>query len=214
MTPSTETHKKRAGPTQQGDQTMIWDNTQTSNDDINSMTASAEACLAMGMKYCIGHGVAQNNVAAQLADFGSQDAAGGARTSVCIEDKHRRLFGVPIAQQRIFHLGRELKTLGRSLESLGVGRMGITVLHVHAVPSTKSSTEVLPANTVPPRRRQQKASTSLRPPNAVCINPASASEVVDLAGDDVDEDNDDGVVVLDEIAPSRSQRRRQRRRVG
>ena len=64
MTPSTETHKKRAGPTQQGDQTMIWDNTQTSNEDINSMTASAEACLAMGMKYCIGHGVAQNNVAA------------------------------------------------------------------------------------------------------------------------------------------------------
>ena len=125
-----------------------------------------------------------------------------------------KLGNIPIAQQRIFHLGRELKTLGRSLESLGVGRMGITVLHVHAVPSNNYSTEVQPANTVPPRRRQQKASSSLRPPNAECINPASASEVVDLAGDDVDEDNDDGVVVLDEIAPSRSQRRRQRRRVG
>jgi uncharacterized protein len=43
---------------------MIWDNTETTTTDINSMMASADACLAMGMKYCIGHGVAQNNVAA------------------------------------------------------------------------------------------------------------------------------------------------------
>jgi uncharacterized protein len=43
---------------------MIWDNVNTTTDDITSMTASAETCLAMGMKYCIGHGVAQNNIAA------------------------------------------------------------------------------------------------------------------------------------------------------
>ena len=43
---------------------MIWDNVNTSNEDVTSINASAEACLAMGMKYCIGHGVAQNNVAA------------------------------------------------------------------------------------------------------------------------------------------------------
>ena len=34
-------------------------------------------------------------------------------------------------QQRIFFLGREIKTGGRSLETLGVGRFGICVLHVH-----------------------------------------------------------------------------------
>jgi uncharacterized protein len=42
---------------------MIWDNVNT-NEDINSMAATADACLAMGMKYCIGHGVMQNNIAA------------------------------------------------------------------------------------------------------------------------------------------------------
>jgi uncharacterized protein len=43
---------------------MIWDSINTSTDDISSISANAESCLAMGMKYCIGHGVAQNNIAA------------------------------------------------------------------------------------------------------------------------------------------------------
>jgi uncharacterized protein len=43
---------------------MIWDTVNTSNEDVTSMNASAESCLAMGMKYCIGHGVAQNNIVA------------------------------------------------------------------------------------------------------------------------------------------------------
>jgi uncharacterized protein len=64
MTPSTETHKNRAGQHNKGIRQMIWDTVNTSNEDVTSMNASAEACLAMGMKYCIGHGVAQNNVAA------------------------------------------------------------------------------------------------------------------------------------------------------
>ena len=46
-------------------------------------------------------------------------------------------------QQRIFHYGRELKTLGRTLQALGVGRFTNTtdkkagpkiVLHLHAIP--------------------------------------------------------------------------------
>jgi uncharacterized protein len=64
MTPSTETHKNSAGSNNKGISQMIWDTVNTSNEDINSMNASAESCLAMGMKYCIGHGVIQNNVAA------------------------------------------------------------------------------------------------------------------------------------------------------
>lgn len=34
--------------------------------------------------------------------------------------------------QRIFHLGRELKTNGRTLEKLGVTRFGVSVIHVHS----------------------------------------------------------------------------------
>jgi uncharacterized protein len=43
---------------------MIWDTVNSAQDDISSMLASAENCLAMGMKYCIGHGVAANNITA------------------------------------------------------------------------------------------------------------------------------------------------------
>ena len=43
---------------------MIWDTENSINNDITTMTANAESCLALGMKYCIGHGVAQNNITA------------------------------------------------------------------------------------------------------------------------------------------------------
>jgi uncharacterized protein len=43
---------------------MNFETENTLNNDVTSIYASAESCLAMGMKYCIGHGVAQNNVAA------------------------------------------------------------------------------------------------------------------------------------------------------
>jgi uncharacterized protein len=42
---------------------MIWDSINTT-DDISSMGANADAFLALGMKYCIGHGVTQDNVTA------------------------------------------------------------------------------------------------------------------------------------------------------
>ena len=38
---------------------------------------------------------------------------------------------IPVEHQRIFCMGREMKTNGRSLETLGVGRFGIMVIHVH-----------------------------------------------------------------------------------
>ena len=43
---------------------MIWDNIDNAANDISAVSATAEACLAMGMKYCIGHGVIANNVEA------------------------------------------------------------------------------------------------------------------------------------------------------
>lgn len=43
---------------------MIWDNVQTDTTEITPMGANAEAFLALGMRYCIGHGVPQNNIVA------------------------------------------------------------------------------------------------------------------------------------------------------
>lgn len=64
----------------------------------------------------------------------------------------------PPVQLRIFHLGRELKSGGRSLDKLGVGRFrNNTILHVHVVPplqppqmllSSRTSTTHTTANTI------------------------------------------------------------------
>ena len=43
---------------------MIWDNINQEFDTLSPATATADALLAMGMKYCIGHGVAADNVEA------------------------------------------------------------------------------------------------------------------------------------------------------
>ena len=85
---------------------------------------------------------------------------------------------IPPHQQRIFHLGRELKSSGRSLENLGVGRLGVTVLHVHA--------------------SIQEARTILRPKKI-----KERAQVVDLV-----DDSDDDCVVVDEAAAKKSKKRR------
>ena len=43
---------------------MIWDTIETAADALSPLTATADACLALGMKYCLGHGVAQSNIEA------------------------------------------------------------------------------------------------------------------------------------------------------
>ena len=43
---------------------MIWDNINSNNESTTSANASAEEFLALGMQYCIGHGVAANNIIA------------------------------------------------------------------------------------------------------------------------------------------------------
>lgn len=40
---------------------------------------------------------------------------------------------IPRHQQRLFHLGREIKLGKRSLESLGIGRFNVYSLHLHCV---------------------------------------------------------------------------------
>ncbi len=43
---------------------MIWDNINQDLDTLSPVTATAEDYLAMGMKYCLGHGVPADNVTA------------------------------------------------------------------------------------------------------------------------------------------------------
>lgn len=64
---ATGSHKKTA-PAVNRDKNrglnMIWDNINTDLTETVPMSASADAFLALGMRYCIGHGVPQNNVIA------------------------------------------------------------------------------------------------------------------------------------------------------
>ena len=131
-----------------------------------------------------------------------------------------KLGQIPVSQQRIFHLGRELKTAGRSLETLGVGRLGITILHVHAVPSKaaasshnkkRAAVAVMEAPkpaarasaaAVGRRQRQQRAKSA---PSVAAGN----SHIVDLAGDS--SDSDDEIVVVEGRA-TMSRKKRARRR--
>jgi hypothetical protein len=46
-----------------------------------------------------------------------------------------------VEHQRIFHLGRELKSGGRSLLKLGLGRFNNHVLHLHIPPNDHDSKE-------------------------------------------------------------------------
>lgn len=127
------------------------------------------------------------------------------------------LGNIPVNNQRIFHLGRELKTAGRSLETLGVGRLGITVLHVHAVPTASKTTsdnqiasspqESSTAAPPPVQQRQRQAALVVHQqlPKTRGMT-TTVEEVVDLA-DDSDSDDDDCVVV-DEVATRDSKKRR------
>lgn len=42
---------------------------------------------------------------------------------------------IPHTQQRLFHLGRELKSSNRSLEALGIGKFNVFTIHLHAIVS-------------------------------------------------------------------------------
>jgi hypothetical protein len=121
---------------------------------------------------------------------------------------------IPVDCQRIFHLGRELKTPGRTLEALGVGRfqgLNKTVIHVHATPSgsvTNPST-VTTINTVdvaqPSQRRRvaQPARKSLSV-HSRHTRSTGVPEVVNLESDD------DDVVAIDVDSTPNHQTKRRR----
>lgn len=83
-------------------------------------------------------------------------------------------------EQRIFYLGRELKSAGRTLLKLGLGqKYNNHVLHVHITPASSSSTRDSSASSGSKRRRAPVAA-SLK-------SDATAGGVIDLL-DDSDEE--------------------------
>jgi hypothetical protein len=116
---------------------------------------------------------------------------------------------IPVDRQRIFHLGRELKSLGRSLEALGVGRfhgLNKTVIHVHATPSgfaTNPSMPTISTVAAPQRRRNAQAARK----SLAVHRPTGEPEVVNL-----DSDDDDVVVSID-VDSTTSQQKKRRRQI-
>eukprot|EP00545_Synedropsis_sp_CCMP1620_P012741 CAMPEP_0119009734 /NCGR_PEP_ID=MMETSP1176-20130426/4570_1 /TAXON_ID=265551 /ORGANISM="Synedropsis recta cf, Strain CCMP1620" /LENGTH=156 /DNA_ID=CAMNT_0006962303 /DNA_START=317 /DNA_END=787 /DNA_ORIENTATION=- len=93
--------------------------------------------------------------------------------------------------QRIFHLGRELKSSGRSLEKLGIGRFrNNMVLHLHLAAPKQSTAAV--------KKQQQLLSNSSATGTAV---KRPAPPVIDLVDDD---DDDDEVAIVE--SPGKRQR--------
>lgn len=83
----------------------------------------------------------------------------------------------PVKRQRIFYLGRELKSMGRSLSNLGLGKFNNNILHLYIRPGkdggdddddddnnnkdinkeVSSTTAASASASAPPRKRRRKA---------------------------------------------------------
>lgn len=154
-----------------------------------------------------------------------------------IANEHAALLdciGTTPSQQRIFHLGRELKSGGRTLEKLGVGRYrNNTILHLHVSKMTSNRTAesdnedvvvVLPSHHPRLPNNQVYASswqvamqaaaprTSVTGGNTsgTATTTTTPKQVIDLLDDDDSSDDDDAAVIVD---PSSSSPKTKRQRV-
>jgi len=125
-----------------------------------------------------------------------------------IISQHDDLGPLPKTRQRIFHLGRELKTGGKSLGALGVGRFKIYTVHLLSqggAPTANNKTskhekedDQLVEVVGTKRKRNRVAAARAR---------QSKTEVITLDTSDDDDDND-GVVEVVEPQSGSSRRRR------
>jgi hypothetical protein len=117
-----------------------------------------------------------------------------------------KLGKIPTQHQRVFHLGREFKTSGRSLENLGVGRFGVNVVHVFST--------VPPGQNVGSDDNDDDDDDVVEVAEATVPARARKESIVDLADDSDDEDekegkeeeDDDDCVVVEEVPPSKRRR--------
>lgn len=114
---------------------------------------------------------------------------------------------LPRDSQRIFHLGRELKTGGRSLSALGMGRFRVFMVHLLAKASQKSSGT---SKQQPAKEEEevvevvQKRRARNRVQNAQAVQQQQQQEeVIELS----DDDDDDEVEVV-QVPPKRQRTQR------
>ena len=97
---------------------------------------------------------------------------------------------IPRRQQRLFFMGRELKTPGRTLAQMGIGNFRNFIIHVHCTkPIPKSTTVAKSTHQLPTARRSAQTNRNSNAPPA----PQQQQEIIDL--DDDDDDDDVQVVV-------------------
>jgi hypothetical protein len=122
----------------------------------------------------------------------------------CLEENRHE----PIV--RIFHLGRELKSVQRTLEKLGVGRYRHNaVLHVHILqsevlqPQEQQQTQAISSS----KRRTNKLS---RPVTGLMTNPSPGNKPIIELLDDNDDDHDSNDETVNEVLviepPTKKQR--------
>mmetsp|Transcript_13189 Transcript_13189/g.24757 ORF Transcript_13189/g.24757 Transcript_13189/m.24757 type:complete len:251 (+) Transcript_13189:219-971(+) len=126
-------------------------------------------------------------------------------------ENHFGLSGAPVERQRIFYMGRELKSGGRSLASLGLGKFDNNVLHLHIRPGF-SREGIDREGVVKKRKRNENGELSMtynqkpklqpqRPPGRasshrngisnVTSNAANKPEVVNLLDSDDEEEEEE-----------------------
>jgi hypothetical protein len=114
--------------------------------------------------------------------------------------------------QRIFHLGRELKTGGRSLSALGVGRFKCFTVHLLAKSGSSNKKSKKGKNDndevveVVGKRKAGASRRSGRPCAADAEQSAPARPIIDVG--DSDDDDDDDVVEVVAAPPKRRRNRR------
>lgn len=86
--------------------------------------------------------------------------------------------------QRIFYMGRELKSGGRSLQKLGLGRFNNNVLHVHIPPAPPPPEERKATGSGTKRRRVAKQDTVSPRTNSTNCDGEGIIEIVDESDDE------------------------------
>jgi hypothetical protein len=100
--------------------------------------------------------------------------------------------------QRLFYLGRELKTKGRSLSQLGLGRFKSNrILHLHVRPEyggTSSETESS-SSSIQTNKRRRKAATRDKLPGSASANNNNNNNTNAVL--EILSDNDDEVTMIE-----------------
>lgn len=103
--------------------------------------------------------------------------------------------------QRLFHLGRELKSGGRSLSTLGLGKFDNFLLHLHSTQPKPIDLSTLDEDSSGARQEKTRQSGATK----------RNMGVIDLVDDDADDADDGDVEIIDnasELAATSIKRRR------